>query len=210
MNPIDEFRLEKKALGMGDLRQLATGAAPVARNIGQAALYAGGTAASMAAFAGTVSAARKMYYAATKARDFKRMLEANPDLRAHHEQDPAGFNRMFSALRTMAPEFTREPLVAGSYMRRGMEGPVEDRGGVAVRAMSDYSTPQAGPLSEAAMAGYARGLGTVPSGKPAQLQGQTRTTYKPTEVPIDPNNPGAGSKWINALHSTEEVEHRYK
>ncbi len=162
-NPAQEFLREKTALNLSGLRQ---GAATVAQSpFAQAAGAGALTAAGAASFAALVGASKKLYDAATKARDFSRMMEANADLRAHHEADPAGFNRLFTSLRTFAPDATRDPLVAGSYMRRGMESPVESRGNTAVSAMSDMGRVQTkmGPLSEAAMTGYYRGLSMPPT-----------------------------------------------
>lgn len=164
-NPVEEFLLEKTALDAAAVKGMAGQAgatmgralnSPFARAAGAGAL----TGAGAAAFAGLVGASRKMYDASTKVRDFRRMLEANPDLVEHHEADPAGFNRLFTSLRTFAPDFTRDPLVAGAYMRRGMESLPEARGGVAVTAMNDMGrgSGRTGPASEAALQGYMKGM----------------------------------------------------
>ena len=178
-NPVEEFLLEKRALGI-NMSGLAQKAGPAARRAGGIAGTAALTGAGAAAFAGLTGAAGKIYMAATKTRDFRNMMEANPDLQEHQLQDPAGFNRMFSALRTMAPEFTQEPLVAGSYMRHGMESSPEDRGNVAVRAMRERQFPKAGPATEAAMGGFMSGL-KAPGGDKKQLTKQTKSVFKPTE-----------------------------
>ena len=156
-NPAEEFLREKRAFSFG-------GAARGALNAGKSFGGIAGTAAAMgvgaAAFAGAAVAANKMYNAATKSRDFRSMLEANPDLKVHLKEDPAGFNRMYTSLRTLAPEFAKEPMVAGHYMRQGMEGPIEGRGGVALNAVQARKPQQMGPASEAAMEGYMKGLPT--------------------------------------------------
>jgi hypothetical protein len=72
--------------------------------------------------------------AATKQRDFRRMLSFNPDLQEHHERDPRMFNQMYSSLRTMNPGFAKDPLVAGTYMRRMSESPLT-AGGVLTDAV---------------------------------------------------------------------------
>ncbi len=171
-NPVEEFLIEKKALNLGGMAQAAKPYGKrVAEGVGMGAL----TGLGGAAFAGLTIGASKLYDAATKTRDFNNMLEANPDLLGHHQQDPAGFNRMFSALRTMAPEMTKEPLVAGAFMRRGMEDPMETRGMLAVDAATSGSRAQKrpGPLTEAALGGYSKGVGFD-----RKVTGQTKTQYK--------------------------------
>lgn len=193
-NPVEEFLLEKKAISFGGLAQKA---APVARSAGRVAGTAAMTGAGAAAFAGLTGAAGKLYMAATKSRDFQNMMEANPDLHGHQEKDPAGFNRMFTSLRTFAPEFMQEPLVAGTYMRHGMESSPEDRGSVAVRAMRERTFPKAGPATEAAMGGFMSGL-KAPGGDKKQLMKQTKSVFKPGAEGGDP-----------ALERIEEAHNYY-
>lgn len=173
-NPVEEFLLAKEAFGLGGMGNAAKG---FGRQAGTAMGMGVATGLGGAAFAGLTVGAAKLYDAATKTRDFNNMMEANPDLHELHKEDPAGFNRMFSALRTMAPDFTKEPLVAGTYMRTGMVGSVENRGATAVDAMERSSrTPRPGPLTEAALGNFSKGVGMN-----RQVQGQTKTTYKPGE-----------------------------
>jgi len=195
MNPLEEFLMEKKAFGLGALSGAArtTGKAlgPTARAFGTAAAAGAGAAA----FAGLAGGAGKLFAAATKTRDFRAMLDANPDLQQHHRTDPAGFNRMYSSLRTLAPEFAAEPLVAGHYMRQGMEGLTEGRGGVVVRAMNEKRPMQTGPMTDAALQGYMRGAGTKrEEGPRPQLLSQTRHRF-------DPDTQG----WVG----TETTENQY-
>jgi len=175
-NPVDEFLLEKRALNLGGF---AGKMAPAAKQMAAT----GGTALAMgagaAAFGGIAGVAHKAYLAATKTRDFNSMMEANPDLREHSHSDPAGFNRMFTSLRTFAPDFTREPMVAGAYMRRAMESPVENRGMLGVDAMGAMKQQRPHPMVESAMEGFSRGLGTRSEGPKKQLVGQTKTKYAP-------------------------------
>lgn len=86
------------------------------------ALGALGGAAVSAALGGAAMAASHIYDAATKSRDFRNMLSYNQDLVEHHERDPRMFNQMFTSLRDMNPTFSKDPLVAGTYMRRMVEG----------------------------------------------------------------------------------------
>lgn len=170
-NPVEEFLLAKEAFGLGGMGGAAKS---FGRQAGTAMGMGVATGLGGAAFAGLTVGAAKLYDAATKTRDFNNMMESNPDLHELHQQDPVGFNRMFSALRTMAPEFTKEPIVAGTYMRKGMEHGVEGRGGVAVDARNDLAhSPRPGPLTEAAMSNFSKGVSMN-----RQVQGQTKTTYK--------------------------------
>lgn len=172
-NPVEEFLLEKKAF---NYKGMAQAAKPYGKRVAEGVGMGVMTGVGGAAFAGLAAGAAKLYDAATKTRDFNAMLESNPDLLGHHQQDPVGFNRMFSALRTMAPEMTKEPLVAGSFMRTGLEGSVENRGMVAVDAATAGSRTQRrpGPLTEAALGGFSKGVGFD-----RKSTGQTKTTYEP-------------------------------
>ena len=156
-NPAEEFLKEKRAFGFGD-------AAKGALSAGKSFAGVAGTAAAMgmgaAAFAGVTVAASKLYSSATKSRDFRKLLEANPDLRAHQKEDPVGFNRMYTSLRTLAPEFAAEPLVAGHFMRQGMENPLEGRGATTLLAAGARKPRQMGPAVEAALEGYMKGMPT--------------------------------------------------
>jgi hypothetical protein len=86
------------------------------------------TAAVGAGIAGLGLAASKIMDAASKGRDFRAMLEHNEDLRAAHTEDPKKINMLFSTVRTMNPEFSKDPLIAGSAVRKmfaypnGIEG----------------------------------------------------------------------------------------
>lgn len=155
-NPIEEY-LEKKADWFGPaMRGAASGAKRAVTGRGGADLpfspflagrKAGNTlvggalgAAGAIAGAGTLSLAalgvHKLYDAATKTRDFKSMLEYAPDVAEMHAENPQKVNQMFSTLRTFNPDFTRDPVVASSYVRR-MVGEAESggAGGIAVEAL---------------------------------------------------------------------------
>ena len=160
-NPIEEFLSEKRAFGGQQLGQIG-------KRVGEGAQLGAAFAMTGAATAGIVSAAGKMYDAITKKRDFDNMIEANPHLQVHLEREPEAFNRMFSSLRTMQPEFTKDPMVAGAFMTDAMETEPQGRGFVAVRARSQFGsgTPQRlGPASEAALSGFNKGLGMDLGGK---------------------------------------------
>lgn len=131
----------------------------LAKTVGKGLAVGGALAASSAGVAALGAAAEKIYNAITKKRDFDNMLEANPHLRAYQEATPEEFTRMFSALRTMNPDFTKDPLVAGAYMAKAMEQPVETRGFTAVDALRLRQPKRPGPFTETALSGFARGLG---------------------------------------------------
>lgn len=73
------------------------------------------------AITGAGMAAGKMWDAITKKHDYNSMLKANPDLMDHHNLRPTDMANAFTSLRTMNPAFSKDPLVAGSYMRRAMD-----------------------------------------------------------------------------------------
>ena len=106
--------------GMGALK--AVGGA-----MGKTMPYVGmGLVASVAA-----SLAGDLYDAAhrglTKSRNFKAMLEANPDLR---KADPVAIQAHFNTLHRFNPEFSKDPNVAATYVRSQAQFPEGDIGSV--------------------------------------------------------------------------------
>jgi len=192
MNPVEEFLTIQKQ-GMDP--SFAVGLGKDVSTVGHAARLGLGFGVASATVAGLGLAAAKLYEAATKGRDFRQMLEANPDLYAHQQKDPAEFNLMYSALRTMNPEFAAEPLVAGTYMMKMIESPRETRGMVAVEALSERVPQRLGPVNEAMVEGFHKGVGLMPeekqigkvttkSGPPARQRTEERTIYgQPGEQP---------------------------
>jgi hypothetical protein len=146
MNPIEMYLTEKQAGGFGDFaRGMGRGAANAAagaaggaggfgETVGRAAASGAGQVAGGLALAGAGVAMQSAYSALTKAHDFRAMLEANPDLAEAHGENPRLFNQMFSTLRAMNPAFSKEPLVAGQYMRE-MTGDPLHAGSKAVSAL---------------------------------------------------------------------------
>ena len=165
-NPVEEFLLKKEALGP---------ATSTAGRFGKKLVEGGGLGLAFAGMsvgvAGTIAAANSLYNAATKTRDFNRMLEANPHLVAEHERDPEGFGRMFSSIRAMNPEFSKDPLVAGSFMFEAMAGAPQDRGFVAAKTRRDMKTHELGPASDAAMSGFRSGIGMKLEGPQSLMHG---------------------------------------
>jgi hypothetical protein len=166
-NPIEEFLEMSKGADAAAIGRAAKEALPgIGRSLGHGALFG---AASLGV-AGLGLAAGKIYEAATKGRDFRSMMEGNPDLAQAHESNPKAFNQMYSSLRTMNPEFSREPMVAGTYMRRMIESEPETRGMVAVEALSERpQAPRPGPGMGAALEGFGRGM-TSPLARPPEQQ----------------------------------------
>lgn len=111
MNPLTDFLDEYGTTKEADFSMEK-------KRFGQA--VAGGLAAAGAGtlVAGVGAAASKAYDALTKGRDFKQMLSHNPDLQEHHDRDPKMFNQMYTSLRGINPQFGKDPLVAGTFMRR--------------------------------------------------------------------------------------------
>jgi hypothetical protein len=120
-NPLKVY-FEKKASFGQELGQ-AAGEAFSAKNMAKGVVGAGAGALAAGAIAGIGAGASALHDAITKSRDFKNMLAENEDVAKLHAEKPRELNRMFSTLRTFAPEFTRDPMVAGAYMRQMMDSP---------------------------------------------------------------------------------------
>jgi len=108
MNPLDEYlEMRKEAfklpIGMGT--QLA--GVGMTMGLGAAAAHA-------------IPVADKIYGAITKRRDFNEMMETNPDLQELQAEDDTFFNQAYSSLRRVNPTFGRDPIIAGSYMKKMM------------------------------------------------------------------------------------------
>jgi hypothetical protein len=118
----------------------------------------GGTLKGVAGAAAVGLAAlgvQKLYDAATKTRDFKSMLDQNPDLVERHSENPQMFNQMFSTLRTFNPAFSKDPIVAGSYMRQMVEDPMTAGGKVVdtLNFRDKMRNPIADHITRAALGG---------------------------------------------------------
>lgn len=114
--------------------------------------------AGTAAAAGVGIAATKIWDAATKSRDFKKMLEFNPDLAAHQESNPALFNQQYSSLRSLAPDLAKDPLTAGTFMRQMNMG---DSGGTLTQAISAQKQVGSGMLSDTFFGGTGKAKDTL-------------------------------------------------
>jgi len=102
-------------------KEAAFNARGLAGAFGSAAGHGLAAAGAASVVAGTGLAASKVYDAFTKGRDFKQMLEFNPDLHEHLERNPKMFNQMFTTLRSMNSTYGSDPLVSGTYMRNMIE-----------------------------------------------------------------------------------------
>lgn len=106
----------------------------------------GQAAAGSAVVAGgamLASAAGKVMGAITKKRDFDAMMEHAPDLKEYQAQDPALFNRHYNSLRSMNPQFAKDPVVAAGYMRQMSEYPAT-AGNTIVQSLSALPKQQRG------------------------------------------------------------------
>lgn len=158
-NPLEDF-LEEYAPG----EKVAFGFGEFAGGIGKGVVQGLGAAAAAGVVAGGGMAAAKIYNAATKSRDFRNMLEFNPDLAAHHENNPRMFNQMYSSLRAMNPSFSRDPLVAGTFMRQMVDAP-ETAGGKLTEALKSHGEFET-PLSKAFDLGISNAGGGFKNKKP--------------------------------------------
>ena len=142
-NPVEEFFALKKTAGpmwegakKGIQSAIGEGGSSLGESAGRGAMMAAGAGA----VAGAGIAAQKLYDAATKGRDFRAMLEYNPQLVEKHQSNPKLFNQMFSTLRTFNPSFSRDPLVSGQFMEQMFDNP-QNVGHIIQSAMSTQGQP---------------------------------------------------------------------
>lgn len=107
-----------------------------ARQLGGAAGQAltGAVATGGVAMAGI--AASKLFDAATKSRDYRAMLAANPEVQEFARESPNQANAMFTSLRNLNPAYSKDPFVAGHFMRQMAAAP-NDAGGYLMVATQD-------------------------------------------------------------------------
>jgi hypothetical protein len=159
MNPIEEFLLVKTALK-------APRQAGMFGQIGNFMAQGLGAGLGAAVLTGGALAVRNIYNAATAKKDFKEMLQWNQDL---HGADQRLLNQSFRSLRTFAPDMAKDPLVAGSMVRRMVEAPQGVAGimGEAIQGQRGLPAPLMESFTEGAQAGVGRGVGTFqPFGLP--------------------------------------------
>jgi len=106
-NPLDSYFEKKAAFSKKVTDRFADFAPTVA-----AASLAG------AAIFGGESAAKGIYHAVTKRSNYKKMLERNPDLQQHLDDNPDQFISHYNSLHSVNPLFASDPVIAGTYMRQ--------------------------------------------------------------------------------------------
>ncbi len=111
------------------------------QNFGKAMVGGMGAGAATAAIGVGAMAAKALMNAATKAHSFNQMLEHNPDLAEHRDANPKRFNQMYTSLHSMNPDFAKDPIVAGTYMRQMSESPLNAGGILAQTVGSRASFP---------------------------------------------------------------------
>lgn len=157
-NPVEEFLETKKTAAPG-----VFGKAMKALPGSFAGAAVGATAAGAVGLigAGLGAAVHGILDAATKGRDFRAMMQANEDLQEHHAQDPRKFNLMFNTLRNVNPEYSKDPLIAGSFMRRMIESPsgIGGLAGEALKQRGDYPETAFGAAHDYAREGAKAGIG---------------------------------------------------
>lgn len=149
-NPLDEYLEEKHAADGG-----------FAGHMGSAFMGGLGTAVAAGAVAATGMAASHIYDAVTKARDFKDMLRSpfNQDLHGLYTERPREFNAAYSSLRSMNPSFAKDPMIAGSYLRRMMTFTPEAAGSAILESLQYRKSEPENPLEKAFMGGAQHGAG---------------------------------------------------
>jgi hypothetical protein len=130
-----------------------------------------GQAAGAAAIAGGVAlagtAAQKIFGAITKKRDFDMMMHYAPDLREEQSRNPDLFNRQYSSLRSLNPQFAGDPIIASTYMRRMSMTP-ESAGSMLVESLGHQQKPKPEP------AWLQAGMKKLPTGHEVEMQGMQR------------------------------------
>jgi hypothetical protein len=123
MNPVDDFL---KTAGWWDaLKQGLTGGS-AQRTMGEAVMHGLGQALPGAMVGAGLAAgavgAGKGYGALkdrfSKAKDFKAMMGASPALKKH---DAGQVQMVYNSLRSQSPSMAKDPLIAGSFVRRTLE-----------------------------------------------------------------------------------------
>lgn len=153
-NPLDDYLGQEKRAFLGQsMRTFGQSFAPAVAQGAAGALAA-------ASIAGSVVGAKALYNAATANRDMRAMMAANPELKSVQKEDPKRFNLLYSSLRNMNPQYSKDPIVAGSFMKR-MADPYADPGGFLVEALQgtrNADTTMMDAIRGGAQAGIASGV----------------------------------------------------
>lgn len=102
-----------------------------------------GEAGVLAGAAGIGYGLTNAYYAATKDRDFNRMVGYDQELKQHHDQNPKQFRQLYNSFRSMNPQFASDPVVSAHFMRNMVNDPAT-AGQVIVQSL--HGVPKTDPL----------------------------------------------------------------
>lgn len=145
MSPVDEFlELEKEASFFGGISQGIKNqfSAGGGQAFGGQIIGGASAAVTQSAIQGIGTAASKIYDSIRKKSDFQEMMELNPDLQQYRTDKAMQkrFNATYDSIRRMAPEYGRDPIMAGSLMGKMMSNQENAAG-----TMSAYHRPSSGP-----------------------------------------------------------------
>lgn len=146
-----------------EIQQKTAAFMDAAKQIGSSAGQALGTAAATGAVAMLPIAVAKLYDAATKARDYRAMLAANPEVHEFAMENPRQAAMMFTSLRSVNPEFSKDPFVAGHVMRQMTNDP-QGAGGYLMVASGER-----GKFEHPVLDTYLKGA--IEGGKPRPMGG---------------------------------------
>jgi len=177
MNPVDDFL---KTAGWWDTLKSGFGQALPGAIIG-AGLAAGGQLGS----AGYGAIKERL----TKTRDYKAMLGASPALKKF---DAGQVQMVYNSLRSHAPSMSKDPLIAGSFVRRTLE-------------ISPESGPFIDPATTKMLAETQRNVATARSGRDSISE-----AFKPTAITsIDPD-PFMERGMREEAHKWQGQEHKWR
>lgn len=119
MNPVTEFlALKEKKAGwlkdMGHAFKTGLSGKAIGHYLAPAVASAGVAAAGLGIRAGYEAIRDKL----NKRRDYKSMIDANPALRG---MDAKKVDMVYNSLRRLSPTMARDPLIAGSFVRKTIE-----------------------------------------------------------------------------------------
>lgn len=150
MTPIDEYEQLRKTAGFADFGKGFSDAFG-GKTLGNVAAIGAGTAA----IAGAGTVLNKMRMALTKKRDFDAMMHHNPDLEQARAGNPELFAQQYTSLRNVSPQFGRDPLIAGTFMRSMSEYP--GAAGSHLLAAAKADSPQQPAWMQASIGRFGRG-----------------------------------------------------
>lgn len=157
-NPIDQYEEMRKAAGFAEFGK-GFGEAFSGRTLGNVAAIGAGTAA----LAGAGAAVNKIRMAITKKHDFDAMMHHNPDLEQARTSNPELFAQQYTSLRSVSPQFARDPLIAGTFMRQMSEYP--GAAGSHLLAAAKAEAPQQPAWMQASIGRFTKG---PPKASPAE------------------------------------------